>query len=121
MATAAVRVALAVVLALGLTGCADDDCGGASYDVDLTQAGSATPIEALDLWLDTHDGIATDPPEDDWIQQGAAEGAGDAATVVLVNDDGDVWWVSVRRTSSDGWVVEQATDDATGCGDDLTG
>jgi hypothetical protein len=34
---------------------------------------------------------------------------------------GDGWWVSVRRTSSDGWVVDQATDDATGCGDDLTG
>lgn len=29
--------------------------------------------------------------------------------------------VSVRRTSADCWVVEQATADASGCGDDLAG
>ena len=107
-----------LALTLGLTGCSgDEDCQGASYHPDLGQEGAKTPIQALEAWLGTH-GDLPEPPDEDWIQ--ADSGDPKADEVVLTNEDGDGWWVSASRTSPGGWVVTQATDDATGC-DDLSG
>ena len=115
-----IRWLLAGLLAvtLGLSGCSDDaDCQGSNYDVDLDSKGAGSPIAALEDWLGTDTDLA-DPPDEDWILVDPDEKADRA---VLRNDTGDGWWVAVRKTSQDGWVVTQATDDATGCGDELSG
>jgi hypothetical protein len=118
-APSSVRVlaaAVAAVLATGLlAGCSsDDDCTGRAYHPALDQQGAETPIGALEAWLGSHEGFGEEPPDEGWIQQDS--GQEDAATVVLTNDD---WWVSAVRTSSGGYVVAQATDDAADCGDEL--
>ncbi|MBZ5738983.1 hypothetical protein [Nocardioides mangrovi] len=113
--TAAVLALLLV--GLGAAGCSDDgdSCSGSTYHPDLDQQGSASPIDALDAWFGT-DAELPDPPDDGWVVQDS--GAKDPATVVILNEgEQDEWWVSVARTSSGGWVVEQATPDAAGCSD----
>jgi hypothetical protein len=108
-----------LTVTLGLSGCSDDaGCTGSTYQPDLDSTGEGSPIAALETWLGTDSDLA-DPPDDDWIQVDAGEA--DPARVVLKNDTGDGWWVVVRKTSQDGWVVSEATDDATACGDDLSG
>jgi hypothetical protein len=100
-----------------LSGCsADDDCAGTSYDADLSRPGAADPIAALDDWLADQTDFST-PPAEDWVQQ---DGGAEAAEVVVTNDSGDGWWVSVLRTADGGWVVDAATDNAEGCSDDLS-
>ena len=110
----------AVVLAAALvTGCSgsDDDCTGHAYHPSLDQDGSKTPIAALEVWLGDHGGFDQEPPDEGWVQQDTGEK--DPARVVIRNEDGDGWWVSTVRTTSGGYVVEQATDHATACGDQL--
>jgi hypothetical protein len=108
-----------LAVTLGLTGCSgDDDCRGQSYHPDLDSKGDGSPIAALETWLQRHEGLS-EPPDDDWIQVDSGDPEPDQ--VVIQNDTGDGWWVSVSRTSQDGWVVTQATDDATACGDELSG
>ncbi|HEU5037008.1 MAG TPA: hypothetical protein VFT70_08380 [Nocardioides sp.] len=110
--------ALLLVLA-ALTGCSDDDgCAGRSYDPDLGQAGAETPIAALEDWLDTHEGITTEPPDDGWTVEDSGEE--DPARVVITNEDGHGWWVATVRTGSGGYVVDEATADAASCGDQLS-
>jgi hypothetical protein len=112
--------AVTAVVALVATGCSEDDgCRGATYDPDLDQAGSATPIEALDVWMDAHEDIEADPPVDGWSR--LQDDDPDADTSVIENDDAGGWWVTVARTTQDGWVVTQATDTAEACGDKLDG
>ena len=111
--------ALVLVLGVLVTGCSggDDDCSGRAYHPSLDQQGSETPIRALEVWLGSHEGFDQQPPDAGWIQQDTGEE--DPARVVLTNEDGDGWWVSTVRTSSGGYVVEQATDNASSCGDEL--
>lgn len=99
-----------------LTGCTDDQgCTGSSYYADLEQAGQQSPIDALDTWLGT-DSDLPDPPDDGWI---VLDDETRSDTVVITNADGDGWWVAVKETSPGGWIVDEATADASGCGDDL--
>lgn len=120
----AVRIpprAAAAVLVLGMLvgGCSGDrSCRGQSYHPDRALDGARTPVGALDTWLDTHAGIAADPPVDGWVVHDAGEG--EPNRVVITNDTGDGWWVTAVRTRSGGFVVDEATDDATACGDDLS-
>lgn len=111
---------LSLLLALGLvTGCSGGDgCTGHAYHPDLGQDGAKTPIQALETWLGSHEGFDAQPPDRGWIVEDT--GAKDPATVVLTNDEGDGWWVSAVRTDSGGYVVAEATDDASGCGDELS-
>lgn len=116
-----IRWLLAGLLAvtLGLSGCSDDaSCQGSNYDVDRDAPGQGSPIAALEEWLGTDSDLA-DPPDEDWIL--VDSGDEDADRAVLRNDNGDGWWVAVEKTSQGGWVVVKATDDATGCGDELSG
>ena len=113
---------VAAVLATALTaGCSDDSsCEGKSYHPDLGQAGAKTPIEALETWLGTATGFGDDlPPDDAWVV--SDPDPHNKTVTVIRNDDGDGWWVSVQKTESGGWVVAEATDDATGCADQLSG
>lgn len=112
--------ALLLTLTLGLvTGCSGgNDCTGRAYHPDLGQAGAKTPIQALETWLGNHEGFAAQPPDRGWVVEDS--GVKDPATVVLTNDEGDGWWVSTVRTDSGGYVVAEATDDATGCADELS-
>lgn len=104
---------------LGLSSCSDGaDCQGSNYQADLDSSGAGSPIEALDDWLGTDADLA-DPPDDDWTQVDSGDPKADR--IVLTNDTGDGWWVAVTRTSQDGWVVTKATDNATACGDQLSG
>ena len=112
---------VAAVLATALTaGCSGDDkCEGKSYDPDLGQDGAKTPIEALNTWLGSATGFGDDlPPDDAWIV--SEPDPHNKAVTVIRNDDGDGWWVSVQRTESGGWVVAEATNDATDCAGDLS-
>jgi hypothetical protein len=110
-----VAAVLTTVLVSGCSG--DDGCAGTAYHADLDQDGATTPIQALETWLGTHDSF-DQPPDEGWIVQDS--GAADAATVVITNDDGDGWWVSTVRTNAGGYVVDEATDDAQGCGDEIS-
>ncbi len=111
-------ILLTSVLAVPLVaGCSEDGCEGQAYHPDLDQEGAESPIEALEMWLGGHEGLPV-PPVENWIVVDSGEAAPTA--VVIKNDDGDGWWVSAARTSSGGWVVSEATDDATGCEDDLS-
>jgi hypothetical protein len=124
------RTAVAVLLLAGiaLAGCSDSDggkggdCTGSAYQPDLSEKGARSPIVALEDWLGT-DPKLPDPPDDGWTVQDSGAKAPDL--VVIRNDaDGDGeddWWVGVVRTDDGGWVVEQATDDASGCSDLPTG
>jgi hypothetical protein len=108
-----------LALTLALTGCSgDDDCQGQSYHPDLDSKGDKTPIDALETWLGGHQGLP-EPPDEDWIQEDS--GVPDADEIVITNDGDDGWWVSASETSQGGWVVTQATDDATACGGELSG
>ena len=115
-----VRTLPALLLTLGLlTGCSGSDgCTGHAYHPDLAQDGAKTPIQALEVWLGSHEGFDGQPPDRGWVVEDT--GAKDAARVVLTNDEGDGWWVSTVRTDAGGYVVDQATDDAGGCGDELS-
>ena len=113
---AAALVSVALTLALP-TGCSDDDgCEGRAYHPDLSQDGARSPIAALEDWLGGHEGLPT-PPDENWTVVRTDEK--DPKTAVIKNDDGDGWWVQVARTEDGGWVVSSATDDATGCQDQL--
>ena len=102
-----------------VAGCSGDDgCSGTAYHADLGQEGAKTPIQALEAWLGTHEGFDQEPPDEGWTIEDS--GAKDPAEVVITNEDGDGWWVSALRTESGGYVVNEATDDATGCGDELS-
>ena len=108
-----------LAVSLGLSGCSDGtDCKGSNYDVDLDAKGEGSPIAALEAWLGTDTDLA-DPPDEDWVVVDSGEEKPERA--VLTNSTGDGWWVVARLTSQDGWVVTQATDDATACGDELSG
>ncbi len=108
-----------LALVLGLTGCSGDDgCAGQGYQPDLDGAGAKTPIQALETWLGGHEGLP-EPPDAGWIQQDSGDPKADE--IVITNDNGHGWWVSTAKTSQGGWVVTEATDDATGCGDELSG
>lgn len=103
-----------VVLLAGLTsGCSGDQCHGQAYRPDLGQAGSATPIRALEVWLGSHQGMDREPPDDGWTVHDP--GQEDAERVIITNDDGAGWWVATVRTDSGGYVVSEATDRASDC------
>ena len=112
---ATVSPVLAMVLAsVLLAGCSgSDSCTGQAYHPDLGTSGAETPIRALEAWLGTHGGITREPPDDGWAVQDTGEK--DPQTVVITNEDGDGWWVSVARTDDGTYVVAQATDDASHC------
>lgn len=115
-----VRHLLALALAAALvTGCSgsDDGCSGRAYHESLDQKGSKTPIQALEVWLGNAEGFDHQPPDKGWIVQDPGEK--DPKAVVLTNDDAD-WWVKAVRTDSGGYVVDEATDDASGCKDRLS-
>lgn len=118
--TLAAAVLAAVLAAALMAGCSgsDDGCTGKSYHPDLGQKGAKTPIDALDAWLDTATGFDNLPPDDQWVV--GEPDSGDKTVVVIRNDDGDGWWVSAQETESGGWVVAEATNDATGCADQLS-
>lgn len=100
------------------TGCSDDsDCEGQAYHPDLTEDGAESPIQSLEAWLGTHEGLPK-PPVENWIVVDSGEAT--PTEVVIKNDDGDGWWVSAARTSSGGWVVSEATDNAADCEDELS-
>ncbi|GAA4364794.1 hypothetical protein GCM10023146_05820 [Nocardioides caricicola] len=108
---------LSCVLLVALpTGCSDDGCSGRAYHPDLGADGSETPIQALDVWLSTHEGLS-EPPVEDWVVQDSGDPA--ATEVEITNESGDGWYVTVARTDQGGWVVSAATDDAEGCADEL--
>ena len=104
---------LSCVLLVALpTGCSDDGCAGQAYHPDLGEDGAETPIQALETWLGTHEGLP-EPPVEDWVI--TDEGAPAATEVVTTNDAGDGWYVTAARTDQGGWVVSSATDDAASC------
>lgn len=117
----AAPAALLLALSALVSGCSDDgdDCQGATYDVDLSEKGAATPISALDEWLAAPEGMDDQPPKDDWIVQGG--GDKDATEVEILNEDtDDGWWVHVVRTDDGGYVVDQATSNWSACEDELS-
>ncbi|WP_028638254.1 hypothetical protein [Nocardioides sp. URHA0032] len=119
-----VRLLLPVPLAVLLTGilvtgCSgDDDCTGRAYHASLDQDGAKSPIQALEVWLGSHEGFDQAPPDEGWTVKD--QGDKDPAAVVITNVEGDGWWVSAVRTTSGGYVVNEATDAASGCEDELS-
>jgi len=114
LAAILLTAALAVPL---VAGCSEDGCEGRAYHPDLDQKGAESPIQALETWLGSHEGLP-EPPVENWIVIDSGEAT--PIAVVIENDEGDGWWVSAARTSSGGWVVSEATDDATACEDELS-
>ena len=114
------RVLPVLLIAALVTGCSgsDGDCAGQAYHASADAKGAATPIEALEVWLGDPKGFDQPPPDEGWVVQDSGED--DADTVVLTNEAGHGWWVSAIRTTDGGYVVDQATDDATDCQDELS-
>jgi hypothetical protein len=109
-----------VLLVTPLSGCFGDDggCSGTSYEVDRSERGAASTIDALDAWLADPQGFDELPPRDDWIVQRGGEA--DAEEVVILNEaTGDGWWVHLVRTDDGGYLVDQATDAWRSCQDEL--
>ncbi|WP_460835309.1 hypothetical protein [Nocardioides hungaricus] len=119
--TAAPATALIVLAAL-VSGCSGDggggDCTGATYDVDLSEQGAATPIDALNDWLAGPEELGEPPSEETWTLQDT--GQKDPDEVVIRSEDGAGWWVQAVRTDGGGWVVSQATNDWKSCQDELS-
>ena len=108
---------LSCVLLVALpTGCSDDGCDGQAYHPDLSEDGADTPIQALETWLGTHDGLP-EPPVEDWVIKDDGDPA--ATEVQITNGDGAGWYVTAARTDQGGWIVSSATDDANGCAEDV--
>jgi hypothetical protein len=108
---------LSCVLLVALpTGCSDDGCDGQAYHPDLGEDGADTPIQALETWLGTHDGLS-EPPVEDWVIKDDGDPA--ATEVQITNEDGAGWYVTAARTDQGGWIVSSATDDAKSCAEDL--
>lgn len=107
---------VAAVLVGGCSG--GGSCRGQSYHADRSQPGETTPIAALDTWLDSTVGFDRTPPDDGWTVQDSGDPK--ASRVVITNEAGDGWWVSVLRTDPGGYVVDGATDNASACGDELS-
>lgn len=107
---------LALLLPMGCS--SDDECQGKALHPDLEQEGDESPISALETWISGPDTFAN-PPAEDWIVVDSGEK--NPAEVVIKNEAGDGWWVSVARTDQGGWVVSAATDNATDCEGELDG
>lgn len=110
---------LALMLTTGTaTACSrDDGCAGQVYHPDLGAGGATSPIDALEVWIESVDDFDPPPPVDGWFVQEADDPQADR--VEITNDDGDGWWVATVRTDDGGYVVSEATDEASGC-DDLS-
>jgi hypothetical protein len=93
---------LAVLLAAA-SGCSAG-CQNIAYDVDTSQPGAQTPIEAIVEWGQTGSHDFPQPPQDGWEE---TQSSGSSRTLTNPEDGG--WVVDVTETDPGGWVVTSAT------------